>query len=209
VVVKNLAVLPALGAAVPARPRFPIDVPFSPALEALRPSLADAPRGHALVNPGAAWPNKRWPADRFGAVAAALRRDHGLAPVVCWGPGEEALAAQVAAASGGVAIVAPPTGIGDLVAIAHGASVAVSGDTGPLHLAAAAGAPVVAVFGPTDPARNGPWSAEDVSLSRFAACVCHYERRCRRERPCIEEITVEDVLGAIERRLAIAGRAQA
>ncbi len=211
VVSKNLAALPALGVEIPATPRFPIDIPFSPAFEAIRPLIAldgGAP-GYALINPGAAWPNKRWPADRFGAVAAALEQRHGLRAVVSWGPGEESLARAVVDASSGAAAVAPPTGIGDLLAIARGAVLAVSGDTGPLHLAAAVGTPVVAVFGPTDPGRNGPWSSEDVSLSRFTDCVCHYERRCRRQRPCIDEITIEDVLGAIERRLAIARRAHA
>jgi heptosyltransferase I len=211
VVVKNLEALRALGADVPAMPRFPIDVPFSPALEAVRASLGreTLARGYALVNPGAAWPNKRWPVERFGAVAAALGRQHGLASVVSWGPGEEDRARAVAAASEGSAMPAPPTGIGDLLAIAGGAALAVSGDTGPLHLAAAVGTPLVALFGPTDPSRNGPWSADDISLSRFADCVCHYERRCRRDRPCIDDISVEDVLGAIERRLAIARRAHA
>jgi heptosyltransferase-1 len=78
-----------------------------------------------------------------------------------------------------------------------------SGDTGPLHLAAAVGAPVVALFGPTDPARNGPWGANDISLSRYADCVCHYQRRCRRSGACIEDISVEDVRAAVDRRLAI------
>lgn len=205
VIQKNLCLLPALGAAIPQELRFPIDVPLSPALDTIRHTLdAMGAPAFALINPGAAWPNKRWPADRFGAVAAALRARHGLASVVSWGRGEEDLAQRVVSASKGAAIAAPPTGIGDLVAIARGATLAVSGDTGPLHLAGAAGTPIVAVFGPTDAARNGPWSPADISLSRFADCVCHYERRCRRDRPCIEEITVEDVLGAIERRLAFA-----
>ena len=64
----------------------------------------------------------------------------------------------------------------------------VSGDTGPLHIAAAVGTPIVAIFGPTDPARNGPWTADDITLSRFGQCVCHYRRRCRRARACIEDI---------------------
>jgi ADP-heptose:LPS heptosyltransferase len=165
--------------------------------------------GYSLINPGAAWPNKRWPAERFGAVAAALKQRHGLASVVSWGPGEQSLARDVAAASAGAAAPAPPTAIGDFLAIARDAALAVSGDTGPLHLDAAVGTPIVALFGPTDPSRNGPWSPDDVSFSRFADCVCHYERRCRRARPCIEDISVEDVLGAIDRRLAIAKRAHA
>jgi heptosyltransferase I len=203
VVHKNLAALGVLGLPVPGRPAFPIDVPLSPALDTVRRelSVAGAER-FALINPGAAWPNKRWPPERFGRVAAVLRQTRGLGSVVSWGPGEQGLAARVVAASEGAAVAAPPTSVGDLLAIAGASELAVSGDTGPLHLAAAAGAPVVAVFGPTDPGRNGPWDERDISLSRFADCVCHYERRCRRSSPCIEAITVEDVLAAIERRLA-------
>jgi lipopolysaccharide heptosyltransferase I len=213
VIRKNLSVLPVLGVQVPARPHFPLEVPLSPALDTIRKALAgekgDEGHGFVLLNPGAAWPNKQWPAERFGAVAGALRASRGLRSVVVWGPGEEALAARVAAASAGAALVAPPTGVADLVAIAHAARLALSGDTGPLHLAAAVGTPVVAIFGPTDPGRNGPWSADDITLSRFGECVCHYERRCRREHGCIEEITIEDVLGAIERRFTLVPPAHA
>jgi ADP-heptose:LPS heptosyltransferase len=154
------------------------------------------------VNPGGGWPNKRWPAERFGDVAGSLAERHSLLPVVLWGPGEESLAHRIVDTSYGAAVMAPPTNVGDLVALARGARLMVSGDTGPVQLAAAVGTPVVAIFGPTDPARNGPWGAADISLSRFDDCLCHYRRRCRRSRPCIEDISAEDVSGAIDRRLA-------
>ena len=56
--------------------------------------------------------------------------------------------------------------IADLVALARGAAVMVSGDTGPTHIAAAVGTPLVGIFGPTRPERNGPWSPDDVTVSR-------------------------------------------
>ena len=80
----------------------------------------------------------------------------------------------------------------------------VSGDTGPLHIAAAVGTPVVALFGPTRAERNGPWSAQDITVSRTSQCICHYERRCRRGAACINDISVDEVLTAVERRLCIA-----
>ena len=122
--------------------------------------------------------------------------------VVLWGPGEESLAAGIVLSSGGAAVAAPPTNVGDILALAERAAIVLSGDTGPLHLAGAVGAPIVALFGPTDPARNGPWDPDDISLSQYEACVCHYQRKCRRDRPCIEDLSVEDVRGAIDRRLA-------
>ena len=69
----------------------------------------------------------------------------------------------------------------DLVALSRHARLIVSGDTGPLHIAAAVGVPAVGVFGPTNPRRNGPWRDEDISISRYDVCDCHYERRCRRD----------------------------
>ena len=157
---------------------------------------------YAIVNPGAAWPNKRWPADRFGAVAASIRQAFGLRSLVLWGPDEQPLAEAVAAASSGAAVPAPPTTIADVVALARGARLMVSGDTGPLHLAAAVGTPVVALFGPTFAERNGPWSPDDLVVSRTDRCACLYERRCRRAAPCIEDISVADVAGAVARRLS-------
>ncbi len=159
-----------------------LEFPISPVTsDTVATFLGVAPAQYALVNPGAAWPNKRWPPDRFGEIARLLRDRHGLAAVVLWGPGEEALAHAVVDASDGAASVAPPTGLHDLIALARGARLVVSGDTGPLHIAAAVGVPAVALFGPTDPGRNGPWDASDVSISKYATCSCHYERRCSRD----------------------------
>jgi len=158
----------------------------------------------ALVNPGAAWPNKRWPAERFGAIAKTLRDEHGLTPVVLWGPGERALAEAVIAASDGAGVVAPETQLSDLVALSRAASFMISGDTGPLHIACAAGVPTVALFGPTDAKRNGPWDARDVVLSRYDQCPCHYKRECQQpDSWCLREISVDEVRAAVRTRLTV------
>jgi lipopolysaccharide heptosyltransferase I len=204
VIAKNLALAAALGAD-PSRITFPVRIPSSAVADRIASTAGSG--GYVLVNPGAAWPNKRWPPERFGAVAASVRERHGMRAIVLWGPGEEALAAAVAAAARGAADVAPQTTITDLAAIAARARLMLSGDTGPLHVAAAVGTPIVALFGPTWPERNGPWSTADVTLSRNADCVCHYERRCRRARACIEDIDVDEVLAAIDRRLAVQSEA--
>jgi heptosyltransferase-1 len=182
----------------------------SPALTELRAAgIGD----FALLNPGAAWPNKRWPPESFAAVAQWLRATHGWTPVVVWGPGEEAIADAIVAASNDVAVRAPKTTFNDLLVMAGEAQVFVSGDTGPLHLACAMGAPVVALFGPTTERRNGPWDDRDVSISRYDQCSCHYQRVCRRLRSdgtsadsvrewCLGTITVDEVTAAISRRVA-------
>jgi lipopolysaccharide heptosyltransferase I len=200
VIDKNLRLAAAVGAAAGAV-EFPIAAVESAIATALRHRFAE---GYAILNPGAAWPNKRWPPARFGAIAAMLRDRFGVASVVLWGPGEAEIAAAVVAASDGAAVAAAATTLSDLVAAARGARLVVSGDTGPLHIAAAVGVPVVALFGPTDPGRNGPWQPADRSLSRYAECCCHYERRCRLgdARWCLATIGVDEVAGAIVQRLS-------
>ncbi len=199
VIQKNLRLAAAAGAQT-ATAEFPIRPVESAALVAV---LASGASPFALLNPGAAWPNKRWPADRFGRLAAWLRDQHGLRSIALWGPGEEALADAIVTTSSGAAMLAPPTQLTDLVALSRAARLLVSGDTGPTHIAAAVGTPVVALFGPTDPVRNGPWNPDDRSLSRYTTCDCHYERRCRRavEQWCLGSIGEEEVRQAVNDRL--------
>jgi ADP-heptose:LPS heptosyltransferase len=165
----------------------------------------DAAGRFAVINPGAGWPNKQWPAGRYGALALHLRERHGMPSVVTWGPSEHALAVEVTAASRGAAQIAPATTIADLVELSRAAALFVAGDTGPMQLAAAVGTPVVGVFGPTNPLRNGPWRAEDTWVSRFEECECHHKRRCRRDMPCVHTISIEEVTGAVDRRLGGGG----
>jgi heptosyltransferase I len=109
-----------------------------------------------LLSPGAGWGAKRWPPERYGAVAQHLA-DGGYHVVINSGPAEEELAQEIVATSGGAAQTLPAAEMGDLIAVTRRAALAIAGDTGPLHLACALGIPVVGIFGPTDPARNGPF----------------------------------------------------
>ena len=194
----NLGLLSVLGIVAAAR-EFPIEDIDSDAARTVRQQTGGR---YALLNPGAAWPNKRWPPARLAAIATELRARHGLMSVVLWGPGEDALAADVVAGANGAAVISPRTTIADLVALARRAALMVSGDTGPTHIAAALGTPIVGIYGPTRPARNGPMSPLDVTVSRDSVCQCHHLRRCTLDRMCLLDIDVAEVLDACERRLA-------
>jgi heptosyltransferase-1 len=108
-----------------------------------------------LLSPGAGWGAKRWPAERYGAVASDLHQQ-GCLVLVNAGPEEQAIAAEVVRASGGVAL-APEFTLERLIALTRRVCLVIAGDTGPLHLACALGKPVVGIYGPTDPGRNGPF----------------------------------------------------
>lgn len=204
VVELNLGLLQAIGvqASVPA---FPIDPVESVVASKMRERSGGQ---YALLNPGAAWPNKRWPPRRFAEVAVALRERHDLVSVILWGPGERGLAEETVQSARGAAILTPETSIADIVALARGARVMVSGDTGPTHIGAAVGVPIVGLYGPTRPERNGPWALDDITVSRAAICECHHLRRCKRQRMCLLDIDVSEVVQAVDTRLA-AGKPRA
>jgi len=204
VIQKNLSILSALDIK-PEGIEMPL-TPHSSAETTAAIETAGGPMQYIVLNPGAAWPNKRWPPERFGALAAKLHEHAGLRSLVTWGPSEKDLAATVANASSGAASLAPPTTVPDLAVLMREAALVVSGDTGPLHIAAAMGTPLVGLYGPTWPERNGPWDPNDVVISRAHVCVCHHKRQCLRGSPCINEITLDEVVSASVRRLAAALR---
>ena len=128
----------------------------------------------AILNPGAGWGAKCWPAERYGQVARALAAT-GVRSVLNFGPGEEGLAQLAEAASEGAA-VAMQSSVTELVALTRRALLFVGGDTGPMHLAAALNVPVVGIFGPTDPARNGPYGTRSIVLRNPASLTTHSRR---------------------------------
>lgn len=119
-----------------------------------------------VVNPGAGSADKRWPADRFAAVAERLTAEAGASVLVVWGPDELTLAEAIAGGSGpGRVRLAPATDLHELIALLRRASVVVGGDTGPVHLAAALGVPCVGLYGPTSVERNGPYGQSRRALA--------------------------------------------
>ncbi len=119
-------------------------------------------RDFAILNPGAGWGAKRWPAERYGEVARELGM-LGIRSILNYGPGEEELV-QAAEVAGGGTACAMNCNITELIALTRRARMFIGGDTGPLHLAAALRIPVVAIYGPTDPVRNGPYGTRSIVL---------------------------------------------
>ena len=121
------------------------------------PLQEPAVRGATLVHPGAASPARRWPADRWSAVARA-ESEQGRTVMVTGGPEEIDLAREVARGAGlpESSVYAGRTGLLELAALVGAAGRVVCGDTGVAHLATAFRTPSVVLFGPTSPDLWGP-----------------------------------------------------
>jgi len=109
--------------------------------------------GVTIVHPGAAAGARRWPAERFAAVAAHLLRQ-GHRVVITAGPAEGSLAQSVADASGAPVLVGLP--LPRLMSLVASARLVVCGDTGVAHVASNYRTPSVLLFGPVSPALWGP-----------------------------------------------------
>jgi heptosyltransferase-1 len=175
-------------------PEISCDLPCDPQVEARteKKLLQQGIRDFAILNPGAGWGAKRWPAERYGEVARGLACA-GIYTLVNYSPGEEDLFRAVSRASGGTSHPMSCT-IAELIVWTRRARLFIGGDTGPLHLAAALRVPVVAIFGPTDPARNGPYGTRRIVL-RSAKSVTSHARRADVEEGMLG-IGSEDVLSA-------------
>jgi heptosyltransferase I len=157
----------------------------------------DVTRPYIVLSPGANWPNKRWPARLFSQLADRLH-EAGRIPVLTGGPGDRALAEEIAAGSTIPLVdITGKTSLKQLAYIIKQAKVLVGGDTGPMHLAAALATPVVALHGPTDIIRNGPYGQGHRALVTPRDCAGCWRRACPKGLDCLAEITVDAVHAAV------------
>ncbi len=162
----------------------------------------------ALVNPGAGWPSKLWPPDRFAAVAEYLGRRHGFSSLVVWaGEKERDWAVEIVNQAGGHARIAPQTTLRELGALARRATLLVSADTGPLHLAVAVGTPSVGLFGPMPAERNGPYGTRHIAVQKVSLRGSSRSRRAA-DNASMLAIGVDDVTAACDMLLARSTRAR-
>lgn len=191
---RNLSLLGPLGlpfrrneSSAGAPPLLPVlDHRSREAEEFLRGAFGPGEQGTIVtIAPGTPWATKRWPADRFAALAAGLAaRGHRV--VVLGGREDAALCREVAGASGGGARVADAGGrlpIRAAAELIRRCALLIGNDSAPLHLAAGVGTPAIAIFGATVPEFGfGPAGSAGrvVELGGLwcRPCSAHGGRRC-------------------------------
>ena len=174
-------------------------IPADPDDLDLEPPEAPVPArslGATLVHPGAASAARRWPAERFAAVARA-EAAAGREVVVTGSRSELALAREVAARAGlpRTAVHAGATDVLGLAALVNAAGRVVCGDTGVAHLATALGTPSVVLFGPVAPAAWGPPASRARHRALWKGLTG--DPHAARPDPGLLAITVTEVLEAL------------
>ena len=158
------------------------------------------------IHPGCKtqFPQKRWPAERFAAVARAAS-ESGAGVYIVGGPADaEAVAGVQAALPQPLPDASFGSTVRQMAAVVGRADVLLSNDSGPMHIAAAQGVPCVALFGPTDPARFGPWGQGHTVIRASVSCAPCYRGRdvaCA-QADCMKSIAVDEVVAAVTDVLA-------
>jgi len=155
--------------------------------------------GQVVIHPGAADRARRWPADRWAAVARELGRS-GARVVLTGSMAERGLCRSITvAADVPCADLSGTLTLDDLAAVIASAGLVLSGDTGVAHLATAYGVPSVTLFGPTPPSYWGPLIDPDLHTVLYAGTSAG-DPHADRPDPALLRITVEDVLSAMSAR---------
>jgi heptosyltransferase-2 len=167
-------------------------------------------RTRVALMPGAEYgPAKRWPAARYGELAAAFAA-RGAAVLILGSAREREIGEEIrsAAAADVVRNLCGRTSLADVVDLLSAVDVAVTNDSGLMHVAAAAGAYVVAIYGSSSPSLTPPLTTARQILYLGLDCSPCFARTCPLTHlRCLREIAVSDVLTAAG--IALAGRPSA
>lgn len=199
-----LSVLPLLGVPadgpftwLPERPAVAADIRRKWPVEAAR---------WIILQPGARWVNKRWPAEYFAALVRLARGlDSAFRFAVLGGSDDQELGATIRRADPTRCLdLTGRLSLGEMVEWIRAGELMVTNDTGPMHVAAALGRPVVGLFGPTEPRRTGPYGQIEQVLRTDLPCAPCMSSRCRHAKPleCLTTLAPERVWQEVQRRLA-------
>jgi lipopolysaccharide heptosyltransferase I len=198
VVRENLALVERLGAR-PHTWRFPLPHNATDDAYIQEQLLALDAKDFIIVNPGGGWRAKCWSPQNYAALVQQLAARRREAILLTGSPAEESMIREIVQGAGSDRARYLPTTVVQFIALARRARLFIGGDTGPLHLAAAVGTPIVGIYGPTDPVRNGPFAAEDITLSNHGPI--NYTRRGQGGE-YLSGIEVEAVAAAAAERMA-------
>jgi ADP-heptose:LPS heptosyltransferase len=175
-------------------------IPADPrALQLVKPDRAPAIPAAVVVHPGAKAEARRWPINRFGAVARGLALA-GQSVVITGSVSERGRCLAVAQSAGlsPRCVVAGTLDLAGLASLVADARLVVSGDTGIAHLASAYATPSVILFGPTSPERWGPPATSPATVIWRGVTGDPHSRWAD---PGLLDIRSDEVLEAAEARL--------
>ena len=147
------------------------------------------------IHPGATWPAKIWPKERFVQLANKINRELKYSVFFTFGPNENEISKAIQGKIDSKVLVGEVLPLRKLAAVLACCSVYISNDCGPLHLAPAVGTPTIGIFGPSVPEIWFPYKKENghrLMIKDIDCRPCHKDE-CPIEHQCMDWISVEQV----------------
>lgn len=186
----------------------PASSPFEP------PPVADPPlpagEPYFVLAPGAGFPIRQWPAERFALLAGRVVQATGWTGVLCGGPQDGALSSRIRRlAKVPLVDLAGRTTLAQLVELIRAARLVVGNETGAVHIAASVDTPAISITGgghygrfvPYPPEHSGPLVAAQPMSCFFCDWTCVYPLDDGAPAPCITAVSVDAVWSQVERVL--------
>ena len=147
------------------------------------------------ISAGARSQIKRWPKEKFVAVAVKLSQEFN-ARIILVGDKDDALINQYIGKEVPRAIdLSGRTSLNQLACLLEKSNLVITNDSAVLHLASYVNAGVTAVFGPTNEVKYGPWSKIWAIVKRDIFCRPCEKAQCQYgDLRCMNLVKVEDVL---------------
>jgi len=170
------------------------------------PRLFENDRPIIAIAPGASYPTKKWPAERFRKLASAIHNNMAANIVFILTEHERELAGLNKEIPKEQIKILINEEITNLTGYLKQADILVCNDSALSHLGSAVGTPVITLFGPTHPTLGfAPRGMKDVIIQvdePCRPCSLHGKKPCfREEQFCFTRITVDDVLSRINKMI--------
>jgi lipopolysaccharide heptosyltransferase II len=193
-----LSVLPPLG--VPVHKNFEWLPERQPTATAVKQKWLNEKSGFQIRNsklillqPGARWDNKRWPAEHFAELVDDLSKKFPTARFAILGSkDDQPLGQKISARAPEICLnLCGQTSLQEMIEWVRLCDLLITNDTGPMHVAAAMGKPLLALFGPTSPARTGPYGQLQNVLQLHLPCSPCMKSDCHFSQPneCLRALT--------------------
>ncbi len=149
-------------------------------------------------------PAKRWPLERYAAVANAVSEKRSDVDWHLFGaPGEAAMGEELLSkVTGSCTNLVGKTSLAELIDHLKQCHLLLTNDTGTMHLAAALGVPTVSIFGSTEPSLTGPLGDHHTVLRHHVPCSPCFKRECPfGHYDCMTGLSAETVTDAVLAKL--------
>jgi predicted lipopolysaccharide heptosyltransferase III len=167
----------------------------------------DIEHSTVALHPGASWPAKVWPSDRFAQLADYLIAKLGAQVILTQGPKDRETVAEVSRRCVGNIKILEVLPLRQLAAVLSHMNVVVANDSGPMHIAVAVGTKTIGIFGPGEENIWFPYDTSEAHLSLRKDVWCHpchldfCDKQGDEHMKCMKLLEVEEVLEAVRSRL--------